>query len=66
MAEATVKVTFKGAGSYEMYCPIDGHRSQGMDGKITLGSSGAGSGGTTTSQTNDTSTTKSGGGGYGY
>ena len=72
---ATVKVTFKGAGSYEMYCPIDGHRDQGMEGKITIGSAAAGPGGTTTTgdtmhgdtnetETGDTSTTKSGG--YGY
>jgi uncharacterized cupredoxin-like copper-binding protein len=60
----TFKVTFKGTGSYEMYCPIDGHRGQGMDGKITIGSAAAGSGGTTTTET---STNKSGGGGgYGY
>jgi uncharacterized cupredoxin-like copper-binding protein len=72
---ATVKVTFKGAGSYEMYCPVDGHKDQGMEGKITIGSAAAGQGGTTTNgdtmhgdtnetETGDTSTTKSGG--YGY
>jgi uncharacterized cupredoxin-like copper-binding protein len=24
------------AGTYEMYCPIDGHRDQGMEGEITV------------------------------
>ena len=24
------------AGTYEMYCPIDGHRAQGMEGEITV------------------------------
>jgi uncharacterized cupredoxin-like copper-binding protein len=24
-------------GSYELYCPIDGHKSQGMDTRITVG-----------------------------
>jgi uncharacterized cupredoxin-like copper-binding protein len=53
---ATVKVTFKSDGSYEMYCPVDGHRDQGMEGKITVGSSGAGSGGMTTEETETTDT----------
>jgi uncharacterized cupredoxin-like copper-binding protein len=67
---ATVKVTFKGAGSYEIYCPVDGHKDQGMEGKITIGSAAAGPGGTTTTgdtmrgetETNDTSTDDSGSG----
>ena len=24
------------SGTYEMYCPIDGHRAQGMEGEITV------------------------------
>ncbi|MET0939342.1 MAG: cupredoxin domain-containing protein [Gaiellaceae bacterium] len=24
------------SGSYEMYCPIDGHRAQGMEGEISV------------------------------
>jgi uncharacterized cupredoxin-like copper-binding protein len=24
------------AGTYEMYCPIDGHRAQGMEGEISV------------------------------
>jgi plastocyanin len=59
-AAATLRVTLTKDGSYEVYCPIDGHRSQGMKGTLTVGS-GSGSGGTTT---NDAGTTT--GGGYGY
>lgn len=25
------------SGTYEMYCPIDGHKAQGMEGEITVG-----------------------------
>jgi plastocyanin len=59
-AAATLRVTLAKDGSYELYCPIDGHRSQGMKGTLTVGS-GSGSGGTTT---NDAGTTTSRG--YGY
>jgi plastocyanin len=43
---AELKVTLK-AGRYEIYCPVDGHRQQGMEGTVTVkqGSSGGGSGG---------------------
>jgi uncharacterized cupredoxin-like copper-binding protein len=65
----TFTVDFKGPGTYEMYCPVDGHRDKGMDGKVTIGSAAAGPAGTT----NDTSTTEtethtdtSGGGGGRY
>ena len=58
---ATLTVDLKGAGTYEMYCPVDGHRQQGMDGKITIGSSAAGGAGTTTQTSTGTST-----GRYGY
>jgi uncharacterized cupredoxin-like copper-binding protein len=34
-------------GEYEFYCPIDGHREQGMEGKLTVGGSGSGAGSTT-------------------
>ena len=59
-AGATLRVTLTKDGSYEMYCPIDGHRGQGMQGTVTVGSR-SGSGGTTT---NEGGTTTSGG--YGY
>lgn len=55
---ATFRITFKGAGSYEMYCPVDGHEDKGMVGKITIGSAAAGSGGTTTNQTTPGETTE--------
>ena len=46
-----VRVSFSNDGSFEMYCPIDGHKDQGMKGAIGVGSE-AGSGGmTTTGQT---------------
>jgi uncharacterized cupredoxin-like copper-binding protein len=54
----TVKYTFAAGKSYAMYCPIDGHRAQGMAGTIKVGS-GMG-GGTTTAPATTTS------GGYGY
>jgi uncharacterized cupredoxin-like copper-binding protein len=59
-AAATLRVTLDKDGSYELYCPIDGHRSQGMHATVNVGS-GSGSGGTTT---DDAGTTTSGG--YGY
>lgn len=58
-ASATLQVTLK-AGSYEIYCPVDGHKQQGMKGKVTVGRT-VGSGGTTTNE----GTTTSRGGGYG-
>jgi plastocyanin len=30
------------AGTYEMYCPIDGHKQKGMKAELTVGSSGGG------------------------
>ena len=33
-ADLTVDLTQP--GTYEMYCPIDGHRDQGMEGEITV------------------------------
>ena len=56
----TVKYTFAAGKSYEMYCPIDGHRAQGMSGTIKIG--GGKGGGTTTSPSGGTTTS----GGYGY
>jgi plastocyanin len=42
---AELKVTLK-AGRYEIYCPVDGHRQQGMEGTVTVKQgSGGGSGG---------------------
>ena len=42
---AELKVSLK-TGKYEIYCPVDGHREQGMEGTVTVkGGSGGGSGG---------------------
>src|SRR5262245_22547159 len=59
----TIQYTFSAGGKYEMYCPVDGHRQQGMEGEIRVGGGAAGAG-TTTSDDSKTST--SGKGGYGY
>jgi plastocyanin len=50
-AELTVELK---EGEYEMYCPVDGHRSEGMEGTIMV--SGAAGGGTTTSPEGETTT----------
>jgi plastocyanin len=47
----TLKVTLSKDGSYDMYCPIDGHRAQGMQGTIFAGNGTGSSGQTTTGQT---------------
>jgi uncharacterized cupredoxin-like copper-binding protein len=53
----TVKFTFEAGRRYEMYCPIDGHRAEGMAGTISVGR--AAGGGTTTSPEGETTTTNS-------
>jgi plastocyanin len=47
----TLRVTLSKDGPYEMYCPIDGHRGQGMQGTIVAGSAAGSGGGTTTDET---------------
>ena len=51
-SSGTLKVTLSKAGTYEIYCPIDGHKALGMKGTITVGGSGAGGGGTSTGDMN--------------
>jgi uncharacterized cupredoxin-like copper-binding protein len=46
-AEVTVDLK---DGRYEFYCPVDGHREQGMEGTLVVGS-GTGAAGTTTGET---------------
>jgi uncharacterized cupredoxin-like copper-binding protein len=41
---ATLTVDLSKSGSYEMYCPIDGHEDKGMKGTVHVGGS-AGTGG---------------------
>jgi uncharacterized cupredoxin-like copper-binding protein len=61
---ATVKVTLPKNGSYQIFCPIDGHKAQGMKGTLTVGGAGAGTGtGTGTGTTTQSTTTTSR---YGY
>jgi uncharacterized cupredoxin-like copper-binding protein len=50
----TVKYTFEAGKRYEMYCPVDGHKAQGMAGTISVG--GAAGGGTTTNPEGETTT----------
>jgi uncharacterized cupredoxin-like copper-binding protein len=65
----SLKVTLK-PGTYDWYCPVDGHRKLGMEGKLTV--AGASSGGTSTSGSSSgssgsgsgSSNSGSGGGGY--
>jgi uncharacterized cupredoxin-like copper-binding protein len=63
-AELTVDLSKE--GSYEIYCPINGHRDMGMEGTLTVGAASIG-GGTDTSEdeNEDGSTTSGGGSGYG-
>jgi uncharacterized cupredoxin-like copper-binding protein len=56
-SQKTVKYTFKAGTSYEMFCPIDGHKAQGMAGTISVG--GAAGGGTTTKPEGQTTTSSS-------
>lgn len=48
-------------GSYEIFCPIDGHKGLGMDVNVTVGT---GSAGATTTNTGSGATTTKGGSGY--
>ena len=41
---AELKVKLK-AGTYEIYCPVDGHAEEGMEGKLTVKEGSGGSGG---------------------
>jgi uncharacterized cupredoxin-like copper-binding protein len=33
---AKLTVDLNKPGTYEMYCPVDGHREMGMEGEITV------------------------------
>jgi uncharacterized cupredoxin-like copper-binding protein len=57
-SSSTLKVTLPKAGTYEIYCPVDGHKGLGMEGKITIGRTGATGG---TSMNENTGTTQTGG-----
>ena len=51
-SSAVLKVNLTLSGSYDVYCPIDSHKSQGMKASLTVG--GAGGAMTTTGQTTST------------
>jgi uncharacterized cupredoxin-like copper-binding protein len=59
-SSGTLKVTLSKKGSYEIYCPIDGHKGLGMKGTVTVGGSAGSGGGTTTEHTNTGTTGNSG------
>jgi len=61
-SSAKLTVDLSQNGTYEVYCPIDGHRAMGMQAKLVVGGSSAGGAGTTTNQTTSTKSS----GGYGY
>ena len=58
----TLTVNLK-KGSYEVYCPIDGHRQNGMQASLAVGGSAGGGMTTGNTSTGGTTTNK---GGYGY
>ena len=59
---ADLTVDLSTEGSYEIYCPIDGHRDKGMEGTLTVGAASPGGSGTS----EDEGSTTDSGGGYGY
>jgi uncharacterized cupredoxin-like copper-binding protein len=61
-SSAKLTVDLSKNGTYEVYCPVDGHRAMGMEAKLVVGGASAGGGGGTT--TTETKTKSSGG--YGY
>ena len=63
-SSAKLTVDLSKNGTYEVYCPIDGHRDMGMEAKLVVGGGSGGGGGTTTNDDDKTSTDS--GGGYGY
>lgn len=56
---ARLRVELTKPGTYELYCPIDGHKQRGMKGEVKVAGGGAASG-------DGGSTSSSGGGGVGY
>src|SRR5215211_2133804 len=54
----TIKVNLSKDGKYEFYCPVDGHKQQGMKGEVTVGAGGSSS----SSDASDDSGGSSGGG----
>jgi plastocyanin len=63
-ASANLTVTLS-AGTYDIFCPVPGHKALGMDTMITVSGSGAAGGGSGATATTQQATSTSGGGGYG-
>jgi uncharacterized cupredoxin-like copper-binding protein len=59
----TVEFELAAGQSYEMYCPIDGHRQQGMDGTVVFAGAPTG---TTTNPEGETTTSEDDNSGPGY
>jgi uncharacterized cupredoxin-like copper-binding protein len=65
-ASANLTVTLS-AGTYDVFCPVPGHKALGMDTKITVtgsGSGGSGAGGGSQAPATTQQTTSNSGGGY--
>ena len=62
-SSAKLTVDLSKNGTYEVYCPIDGHRQNGMQAALAVG--GTAGGGMTTGETSTGGTTTNKGG-YGY
>jgi uncharacterized cupredoxin-like copper-binding protein len=50
-SSGTLKVKLPKTGTYEIYCPVDGHKGLGMKGTVIVGGAGA-AGGTSTENMN--------------
>jgi uncharacterized cupredoxin-like copper-binding protein len=49
----TLEVDLSRDGTYEWYCPIDGHKDSGMQGEIVVGDGGSAGGGGTSKSGNE-------------
>jgi uncharacterized cupredoxin-like copper-binding protein len=63
-SSGTLKVTLSKKGSYEIYCPVDGHKGLGMKGTVTVGGAGAAGGTSTEDMNTETSGTTTNSTGY--
>ena len=52
-SSAKLTVDLSKNGTYEVYCPIDGHRKEGMEGELVVAGGSSGSGSTTENEDDD-------------